>query len=56
MGLNVAPTDLAASLRDETPVYDAQTLTQGGGIARIRLGDQLYTLRITRAGKLILTK
>ncbi|MEM6324966.1 MAG: hemin uptake protein HemP, partial [Pseudomonadota bacterium] len=24
--------------------------------ARIKLADQLYTLRITRAGKLILTK
>lgn len=40
----------------ETPVHDAQTLTAGGGLALIRLGDQIYTLRITRAGKLILTK
>lgn len=38
------------------PVYDAVELTKGGGLAQIRLDDKLYTLRITRAGKLILTK
>ncbi|WP_176473807.1 hemin uptake protein HemP [Actibacterium ureilyticum] len=38
------------------PVHDATALTEGGDLARIRLQDQLYTLRITRAGKLILTK
>lgn len=41
---------------DALPVYDAYDLTKGGGLAKIKLGDQLYTLRITRAGKLILTK
>ena len=38
------------------PVYDASTLTGANGQARIVLGDQVYTLRITRSGKLILTK
>lgn len=38
------------------PLHEAQTLTDGGSLALIRLGDQVYTLRITRAGKLILTK
>lgn len=38
------------------PTYDAKDLTQGGDQAQIVLGDQTYTLRITRAGKLILTK
>ncbi len=38
------------------PLYEATDLTKGGDLAQIRLGDQLYTLRITRAGKLILTK
>ncbi len=38
------------------PVHDAQVLTGENGLAHIRLNDQLYTLRITRAGKLILTK
>lgn len=39
-----------------TPVHDAATLTGPNGLAFIRLGDAVYTLRITRAGKLILTK
>lgn len=38
------------------PLHDAQVLTEGGSIALIQLNDQIYTLRITRAGKLILTK
>lgn len=38
------------------PAYDARDLTDGGDQARIVLDDQVYTLRITRAGKLILTK
>ncbi len=38
------------------PLHEATDLTEGGGLAHIKLGDQLYTLRITRAGKLILTK
>ena len=41
---------------DKLPVYDATDLTNGSNLAKIRLEDQLYTLRITRAGKLILTK
>ena len=38
------------------PCYNAEDLVEGGQSAHITLGDQLYTLRITRAGKLILTK
>lgn len=38
------------------PLHDATALTQGGNLAQIALLDQVYTLRITRAGKLILTK
>lgn len=38
------------------PVYRASDLTLGGKRALIVLGDQTYTLSITRAGKLILTK
>ncbi|MCT4557828.1 MAG: hemin uptake protein HemP [Pelagimonas sp.] len=41
---------------EQLPTYDATELTQGGNLAQIRLSGQLYTLRITRAGKLILTK
>lgn len=38
------------------PVHDANSLTAGGSTAHILLNGQLYCLRITRAGKLILTK
>jgi hemin uptake protein HemP len=38
------------------PVHDAEALTDGGREARIVLNGQVYTLRITRQGKLILTK
>ncbi|WP_299555355.1 hemin uptake protein HemP [uncultured Tateyamaria sp.] len=42
--------------KDCLPIYDALHLTKGGDLAQIKLEEQLYTLRITRAGKLILTK
>lgn len=45
-----------ARLVDDIPCYDAHDLTGDGGLARIVLDTQVYTLRITRAGKLILTK
>jgi hemin uptake protein HemP len=38
------------------PVHDARTLTGGGPTAAIVLDGQGYLLRITRSGKLILTK
>lgn len=38
------------------PAHDARRLTQGGPVAQICLDGQVYTLRITRQGKLILTK
>ncbi len=38
------------------PLHDARELTQGGRQALIQLDDKIYTLCITRAGKLILTK
>ncbi len=40
----------------ELPLHDALALTSGGSVAQIRLNGMIYTLRITRAGKLILTK
>lgn len=36
--------------------YDARNLMQGAPQIEIQLGDQVYRLRITKAGKLILTK
>lgn len=38
------------------PLHEAHHLTDGGSTAIIALGASLYTLRITRSGKLILTK
>ncbi|AFO86822.1 Hemin uptake protein [Phaeobacter inhibens] len=38
------------------PTYHAEELARGGNQARILLNGQIYSLRITRAGKLILTK
>ena len=40
----------------ERPEHDARGLTGGGGEARIVLDGTPYVLRITRLGKLILTK
>lgn len=49
--------DAAEDPRNEgLPRHEALTLTQGGNQALIELDGKIYTLRITRAGKLILTK
>ncbi|MFN3955616.1 MAG: hemin uptake protein HemP [Pararhodobacter sp.] len=40
----------------QVPVHRAQDLTRGGQLAQIVLDGKIYALRITRAGKLILTK
>jgi hemin uptake protein HemP len=45
-----------ASIEPPCPLHHARDLTGDGPIAKIMLGDALYTLRITRLGKLILTK
>jgi hemin uptake protein HemP len=49
-----------APLRDAAsampPCHDARRLTGAQGTATILLDGQAYVLRITRAGKLILTK
>lgn len=55
MVVNVAR-ETTARPENTLPIYDANDLTQGGDLAQIKLSDQIYTLRITRAGKLILTK
>ncbi len=51
-----AMTDLSHLIDTSMPVHDATRLTDGGNQARIVLNGQIYSLRITRAGKLILTK
>ncbi len=47
-------TDLAQ--QTVTPAYDARILTGEGKTATILLDGQVYTLRITKQDKLILTK
>ncbi|SMX30835.1 hemin uptake protein HemP [Octadecabacter ascidiaceicola] len=47
---------IAANETHRPKTYDAQDLMPDGRPACIVLGDQTYFLRITRAGKLILTK
>ena len=42
--------------RPSQPVHDARRLAGSDGTAFIVLDDKTYTLRITKAGKLILTK
>jgi hemin uptake protein HemP len=51
-----AQTDFVRLTEAAIPVHDATELTAGGAQARIVLHGQVYALRITRAGKLILTK
>ncbi|MGC8202340.1 hemin uptake protein HemP [Aliiroseovarius sp. PTFE2010] len=41
---------------ETVPSYDARTLVGQNGLAQIELDGQTYFLRITRLGKLILTK
>jgi hemin uptake protein HemP len=54
--MNMHATEVAAPATEVFPTYYAEELTRGGIQARILLNGQIYRLRITRAGKLILTK
>tara|TARA_R110002020_G_scaffold431735_1_gene641765 strand:+ start:287 stop:451 length:165 start_codon:yes stop_codon:yes gene_type:complete len=50
------PVDEKHATEVSLPTHTARDLTGGGERAYIELDDQVYVLRITRAGKLILTK
>lgn len=54
MSMHVATSDQGSV--ESLPTYSARDLTQDGHLAQIVLNEKTYTLRITRAGKLILTK
>ena len=56
--MNMRPDTTTDTTRIAVPVpsHDAYLLTAGGTLAQIDLDGQVYTLRITRSGKLILTK
>ena len=51
-----APPALRGCQTPAIPTHCAEDLTGAENMAHIRLNDMVYTLRITRAGKLILTK
>ena len=48
--------DALQSSDSTPPLHDARAPTEGGSLVRIVLDGVTYTLRITRNGKLILTK
>ena len=50
------PQPIDAAVLPKMSTYDARELVNAGAQACIVLDDQTYYLRITRAGKLILTK
>ena len=50
------PERVSANTAEDIAAYDARDLIRDGVKAEIILDGQSYTLRITRAGKLILTK
>lgn len=50
------PVDPRTQNLNPVPIHRAEDLTRGGSLANIVLSGQVYSLRITRAGKLILTK
>lgn len=54
--MQTPPDPQSVDLADGTIIYDARDLISNGVKAEIVLDGQSYTLRITRAGKLILTK
>ncbi|MBR9863869.1 MAG: hemin uptake protein HemP [Rhodobacteraceae bacterium] len=50
------PTPQHEPATNSLPDFDAREMLAGNATARIRLDDQTYILRLTRQGKLILTK
>ncbi|PIE14492.1 MAG: hypothetical protein CSA70_01700 [Rhodobacterales bacterium] len=54
--MTAMPTTPLGTDPNSIPVHDARALVGDGVLTYIQLDDQTYTLRITRAGKLILTK
>lgn len=53
---NAIEVSTISAAEQSIPAYNARQLTQENGQARIVLDGQVYSLRITRANKLILTK
>ena len=56
MALKVVGEGKSGAAMEKVPTHDALELTKGGKVATITLSGKQYTLRITKAVKLILTK
>lgn len=56
IGMCKVPTSRSSVDTSNPTTHDARDLVRDGTTAKILLDGQTYTLRITRAGKLILTK
>ncbi|UWQ06211.1 hemin uptake protein HemP [Aliiroseovarius crassostreae] len=56
MTVQLRTLSLDAMTKPHAPQYEALSLTRNGKTAQITLNGMIYTLTITRAGKLILTK
>ena len=54
--MTVVPPPMEPHVEAAAPTYEARALLAGGARARIVLEDRVYTLSLTRAGKLILTR
>ncbi|MEM1300027.1 MAG: hemin uptake protein HemP [Pseudomonadota bacterium] len=54
--IDLTPRTASSDEAPKIPVHDAESLLGGGRKAAIVLGDQIYTLQITKQGKLLLTK
>jgi hemin uptake protein HemP len=54
--MNTSEENRPQTTPDAQPVHDAIALTEGGNRAHILYDGKVYTLSITRSGKLILTK
>lgn len=55
-GRDQHPAEVRQPATDAVPLHEATVLTNGGSVARIHLNGQVYQMRITRQGKLIVTK
>jgi hemin uptake protein HemP len=56
MNMMASPSPAPAAQATPTAMHDARDLMGGNTTTSINLDGQIYTLRITRQGKLILTK
>ena len=54
--MSAATATLERRAQDSAPVVSSAEVLRGGRVVLIRHGAEIYTLRVTRQGKLLLTK